>query len=148
MQACTQVAPVRKSRNILCYTYLQEFLTSTSVLRNQSYGLCVEETRLPKSKRTTELKGGGVSHIWLIQPRPHTSLSTHLPCADPTVPQRARNVICLPDNPPKTRYPEDPVQSADCGKPWLQPTGLRNSMITTCNYYLWMLAVHVWMKAI
>lgn len=129
VQACTQVARVCKSRNILRYKCLQEYLTSTSVLRNLSYGLCIEETRLPKCKHTTELKGGGVSHIRLFQLWPHTSLSTHLPCPDPTVPQHASNVIRLPDNPPKTRYPEDPVQSADCSKLWLQPTGLG-------NYYL------------
>lgn len=87
-------------------------------------------------------------HIRLIQPRPHTSLSTPLLCPDPTVPQRASNVIRLPDNPPETRCPEDPVQSADCGKPWLQPTGLGNSMITICNYYLYVLVGYVWMKAI
>lgn len=86
-----------------------------------------------------ELRGGGVSHSRLLQP--HTILSTPLPCPNPTVPRCATSVIFLPDNPPKMPFPEDPVQSAECGKPSLQPTDLGNTIIIH-NYYLYILVVY------
>jgi len=54
-------------------------------------------------------------------------------------PRQRRNP--LPDNPGKTRRPEEPAQSADRGKLWLQPASLGNSTINICNYYSYMLVV-------
>lgn len=89
------------------------------------------------AKCGTELR---VSHIRFLQP--HAILSTPLPFPDPTVPRGASSVILLPDNPPKKLHPEDLVPSAECGKPSLQPTGLRNTIIIQ-NYYLYTIWIYL-----